>query len=188
MEALQAEKIEQANPERPAAACDSCGLVQFLTEKGHCRRCKKDLKRPEATVELTEQPPIAADINYTQSALVYLKWHRQSRGMSQRQVAREMDVPQTTVSRLERKKDFARPLVPHTTIERYAEATGLTPLELYTRLDKRLGRDHPLNPPDFADQLKEFLPHIDKNERALLLNMAGHLAAGRQPFPEWLNV
>jgi transcriptional regulator with XRE-family HTH domain len=106
---------------REVVRCDDCHLVQFKTTNNLCRRCRASLDEDEPEPILTPviptvQPPEPGGPEVQVARAI--RSLRQSRGLSQRQLALRMGVPRTYVSKIENEK--ATPTL--SSLERLARA------------------------------------------------------------------
>lgn len=106
---------------REVVRCDDCHLVQFKTTNNLCRRCRASLDEDEPEPILTPvMPAVQAPEPGGPEVQVAraIRSLRQSRGLSQRQLALRMGVPRTYVSKIENEK--ATPTL--SSLERLARA------------------------------------------------------------------
>jgi transcriptional regulator with XRE-family HTH domain len=90
--------------------CPHCSLVQFITEKMACRRCKQSLvvEQPEPKpLELEPEPEFIAvpeEPPWTTAELLADRIFtlRTKKGLSQRQLAEILNCPRTYISKIER--------------------------------------------------------------------------------------
>ena len=165
---------------REVLRCDYCSLVQFRTGNSLCRRCH----RP---VEVEEPVPLAAQFVATQSVPAsaeaglqvagQVRELRKARHLSQRQVAKRMQVPRTYISKIENGK--AIPTLG--SLERLATALGVEMRQLVR--DERSRRDEEvesiLSDP-FLAEVAELLPHLDSLHRTLFFGAVRDTATGRR--------
>ena len=165
---------------REVLRCDYCGLVQFRTNNSLCRRCH----RP---VDVEEPVPLAAQFVATQSVPAsaeaglqvagQVREIRKARHLSQRQVAKRMQVPRTYISKIENGK--AIPTVG--SLERLAAALegGGRPLgrDARSRRDEEVGSI--LGDP-FLAEVAALLPYLDSTHRMLFSGAVRDAALGRR--------
>jgi len=112
---------------RPVVRCGSCKLVQFVPTSGNCRKCKQPLFREAEVVpsQQTEATPSVPERGFSEMTMTLssrVKVLRRNRGMSQRDLARKMNVPRTYISKVENGK--ALPNI--TSLQRIAEGLQVT--------------------------------------------------------------
>lgn len=135
-------KLGDVPPEREVVQCDYCRLMQYRTTTDLCRKCHRPLppfssigkvllsavqaaltyKKPSA------EKPTAEEAHRTVGLPDAVREVRRIRHLSQCQLAARMDVPRTYISKIENGQ--AMPTVG--SIERFAEALGVSPLDLVT--------------------------------------------------------
>src|SRR5437016_7159321 len=126
--------VASTTPEsRPVVRCERCRLVQFRASHNRCRRCLVPFvlaapPPPEPVVEMDAHPNIAAGVR---------SW-RQSRGLTQKQLASAAQLPRTYISRIEN----GRILPGLSTLERVAIALHIG---LPALLDRRCRNGMPQN-------------------------------------------
>ena len=150
---------------REVLRCDYCNLVQFRTSNSLCRRCHRPL-------EVEELPPLAPQLVANQSPAAsaeaglqvagQVRELRKARHLSQRQVAKRMQVPRTYISKIENGK--AIPTVG--SLERLAAALEVDVCHLVR--DARSRRDEEvasiLGDP-FLAEIAALLPRLDSMQR-----------------------
>jgi transcriptional regulator with XRE-family HTH domain len=93
--------------DRTTVACVGCGLVQFLTDRNACRRCRRTLAAPVAAVPAPAAATPAAQPKprYAMSMPELLPGRilalRSARHLSQRDLAERMCVARTYISKIE---------------------------------------------------------------------------------------
>lgn len=105
---------------RPVWRCPKCGLNQFVTVSGKCRRCGFD---PPAWVPEPKPEPEPAPVVAPVSLGRRFAQIRVRLGFSQRQLAAKMNVPRTYISKIE--NEVSSPTI--TSLEKAAEAMGINP-------------------------------------------------------------
>jgi transcriptional regulator with XRE-family HTH domain len=113
---------------REILSCPACRLVQFRTRNSLCRRCHKPLDPPDPE-SMQPQPFLmasaAASVDGLSEAAKLLgarvRELRKESGMTQRDLARRMEVPRTYISKVERSK--AIPTL--ASLDRIATALGV---------------------------------------------------------------
>jgi transcriptional regulator with XRE-family HTH domain len=97
--------------DRTTVACVGCGLVQFLTDRNACRRCRRTLVVPVAAVPAPADakpkaaaPKPRAAISMAELLSGRILALRSARHLSQRDLAERMGVPRTYISKLENGK------------------------------------------------------------------------------------
>ena len=161
----------------PTIRCPGCSLLMFdRSDRRHCPRCRFFLGNPPARLSRpaaldtepasSEQPALKELISYR------LRRIRQIKGMLQREVAKEMDIPRTYISKVERGE-----VLPYLAqVERLAAAIGVTTAQL---LDDRISArfvalatmrgEEKLGP--ICEIIAEWLPRSDEGKRLLLLQL-----------------
>lgn len=163
---------------REVLRCDYCSLVQFRTSNSLCRRCHRPL-------EVEELLPPAPQLVASQSASAeaglqvagQVRELRKARHLSQRQVAKRMQVPRTYISKIENGK--AIPTVG--SLERLAAALEVDVSHLVR--DARSRRDEEvaaiLGDP-FLAEIAALLPNLDSMQRILFSGAVRDAALGRR--------
>jgi RNA polymerase sigma factor (sigma-70 family) len=148
--------------EREAVRCTngSCSLVQYRTKNGLCRKCRTPL--PGQEPEQGSEPPTADEPSSVIPGIKNLEARmastmhaiRESKHLSQRQLAEKIGVPRTYISKIENGK--AIPTLP--SLERFADAFGMSMSELVERItDENFLQKRRLLEDPF---LSELLPHF----------------------------
>ncbi len=165
---------------REVLRCDYCSLVQFRTSNSLCRRCHRPLEveelLPQAPLRLASQPAAASAEAGLQVA-GQVRELRKARHLSQRQVAKRMQVPRTYISKIENGK--AIPTVG--SLERLAAALEVDVSHLVR--DARSRRDEEvaaiLGDP-FLAEIAALLPTLDSMQRMLFSGAVRDAALGRR--------
>jgi len=165
---------------REVLRCDYCSLVQFRTSNSLCRRCHRPL-------EVEEPVPLAPHLVASQSAPAsaeaglqvagQVRELRKARHLSQRQVAKRMQVPRTYISKIENGK--AIPTVG--SLERLAAALEVDVCHLVR--DARSRRDEEVASilaDPFLAEVAALLPHLDSMQRMLFSGAVRDAALGRR--------
>jgi DNA-binding XRE family transcriptional regulator len=115
-----------------ALYCSACGLVQFATPSGFCRRCHRKLdcsfinRRKISTLPSSgglSADPLAKRIG------VAIRQLRKERKLSQERLSKAIGAARANISRIER--GLAIPTL--TTLEKIASALGIDLLDLFIR-------------------------------------------------------
>lgn len=143
---------------RETVRCKPCGLVQFQTRSGRCRRCLRDMELTQVPLGSASQapnsvmPPAGAD-RYTKRQSSEQRNHssrlksavaRRSRaareriGMTQTQLARQMAIPRSYLSRIENERLLPGPKM----LERLASALRIDFASLWTDGDEYAAGTH----------------------------------------------
>lgn len=95
---------------RPVVTCGGCSLVQFRTQSGNCRRCRRLLDEPEQ--EGTQDPPVIAEQERREQRQIpvgadwgaAIRVLRQARGMSQAELGVAANLSEDLIWALENNK------------------------------------------------------------------------------------
>lgn len=123
-----------SSTDRPSIKCPhpGCGLNQFMTTSGVCRRCKQQLvpdadepdPDPEPIKSNPLYPPVVCpvfdNIGHTLPYVIY--WLRLRSGMSQRDLSKLLCVPRTYISKVEN----GNVTTTLGSLARYADGLGVT--------------------------------------------------------------
>ena len=111
--------------------CSCCGLCQFRTLNGSCRRCRRPLSAPLAGAPpisvLTDTDVITAIGSLTRSL-------RKGRKLSQFRLAKAVGSTRSNISKIER--GLVVPTIP--TVARLASALGIDIVEFFLHLRRQL--------------------------------------------------
>ena len=165
---------------REVLRCDYCNLVQFRTSNSLCRRCHRPL-------EVEELPPLAPQLVASQSPAAsaeaglqvagQVRELRKARHLSQRQVAKRMQVPRTYISKIENGK--AIPTL--SSLERLAAALDVDVRQLVR--DARSHREEEvasiLSDPLLAE-IAAMLPRLEPLHRSLLFGAVREMAVAHR--------
>jgi transcriptional regulator with XRE-family HTH domain len=162
---------------REVLSCPHCGLVQFRTQNSACRRCHHPL-------DDTFQVPICPAPNSIQSAIPIASHRskavqivgkrvreiRKLQALSQRDLARRMNVPRTYLSKVENCK-----VVPTVgTLCRMAAALGVDVCHLlYSREFLEMSED------ELLKEIAPLVPSLTPEQRAVILRAARDAAVRR---------
>ena len=122
--------------DRPSIKCPhpGCGLNQFVTTSGVCRRCKQQLvpdaddpdpdPNPKPIKSNPLYPPVVCPVfdNIGHTLPYVIHWLRLRSGMSQRDLSKLLCVPRTYISKVE--NGNATPTLG--SLARYADGLGVT--------------------------------------------------------------
>jgi DNA-binding XRE family transcriptional regulator len=118
---------------RTVVRCTGCGLVQFVSDRKHCRRCPVDFSvAPPAATSLAYQAAGTDETSAPVGIGKAVRFCRVAYGLSQREVARRMGVPRTQISKIE----HGQTVMPHTAL-RLAAAIGIPMWLLCTLCEMR---------------------------------------------------
>jgi transcriptional regulator with XRE-family HTH domain len=152
---------------REVVHCGRCRLVQFRMKNNLCRRCHTRLDKPEPKSVATQRVALTKfdGHSYLQVAKA-IRALRQHDGLSQRQLARRMNVPRTYISKIE--NDRATPSL--VTLERFSGALEVSMADLLTRSEDR-HQEHvrSLLSDRFIAQLRPFVVKLDGTQRTSLM-------------------
>ena len=165
---------------REVLRCDHCSLVQFRTINSLCRRCHRplDVEEPAPLApQLVTGTSVPASAEAGLQVAGQVRELRKARHLSQRQVAKRMQVPRTYISKIENGK--AIPTLG--SLERLATALGVELRQLVR--DARSCRDEEvtaiLSDP-FLAEIAPLLPHLDSLHRTLFFGAVRDAATGRR--------
>lgn len=164
---------------REVLRCEHCSLVQFRTANSLCRRCHKplEIEEPEPQtphlVVASAATPQQDDIDVARA----VREIRQSRGLSQRQLAGRMQVPRTYISKIENGK--AMPTL--SSLERLANALEVDVCALLR--DARSRRQVETNAifgDPFLAEIAALMSRLDPFQKSMFLNQVREMASGRR--------
>ncbi len=168
---------------REVLSCPACRLVQFRTRNSLCRRCYKPLDPPEPQsfepqpVAVAPSSPSVDGIPEVVRALgARVRELRKEHGMTQRELARRMEVPRTYISKIEMSK--AIPTL--ASLDRIASALGVDVRDLIC--DARSRRENEvaaLFQDEFLGEIARLANKLNALQRALVLRAAHDAAIGR---------
>lgn len=165
---------------REVLRCAHCTLVQFRTVNSLCRRCHKPLEidepepaLPQLVVSSGSSNANQDDINVARS----VREIRQSRGLSQRQLAARMDVPRTYISKIENAK--AMPTL--SSLERLAKALEIEVCALLRdRRSRAQAEVAAIMADPFLAEVASLVEQLDGFQRSMFLNQVREMASGRR--------
>jgi transcriptional regulator with XRE-family HTH domain len=162
---------------REVLRCEHCSLVQFRTLNSLCRRCHKplEIEEPEPLQPQLVTPSPESDAEGIDVARA-VRDIRNSRGLSQRQLAGRMNVPRTYISKIENGK--AMPTL--SSLERLAIALEVDICVLLR--DARSRRHAEINAimsDPFLAEIASLVSSLDGFQRAMFLNQVREMASGR---------
>lgn len=163
---------------REVLRCDHCSLVQFSTSSLLCRRCHKPLEveEPEPVVSsVTAITDTRASGNRCSKVAVRLRELRQSRHLSQRQLAARLDVPRTYISKIEN----GRAMPTLSSLERLASALMIPMCEMV--LDARFEREREIATmmaDPFLAEMAQWMARLDHLHRAMVVSQMREMANG----------
>jgi transcriptional regulator with XRE-family HTH domain len=165
---------------REVVRCNFCRLVQFRPSTSKCLKCHKplDIEEPAPLApQLVANPSVPASAEAGLQVAGQVREIRKARHLSQRQVAKRMQVPRTYISKIENGK--AIPTVG--SLERLAAALEVDVRHLVR--DARSRRDEEvaslLGDP-FLAEVAALLPYLDSTQRMLFSGAARDAALGRR--------
>ena len=176
---------------REILSCPACRLVQFRTRNSLCRRCHKPLDPPDAE-SMQSQPFLLAsapasvdDVPEAAKLLgARIRELRKERGMTQRDLARRMEVPRTYISKVERSK-----VIPTlASLDRIATALGVVVRHLIC--DARSRRANEVTAifhDEFLGEIACLADKLNPVHRALLLRAARDAALNRRTTMPYLQ-
>lgn len=162
---------------REVLRCEHCSLVQFRTSNSLCRRCHKPL-------EIEEPEPLQPQlVPATQEAEAEgidvaraVRDIRNSRSLSQRQLAGRMNVPRTYISKIENGK--AMPTL--SSLERLATALEVDIcMLLRDARSRRHAEVHAILSDPFLAEIASLVSSLDGFQRAMFVNQVREMASGR---------
>lgn len=163
---------------REVLRCDHCGLVQFSTSNLLCRRCHKPLEveHPEpAAASPVEVMGSRVAGNRSSKVAVRLREIRNSRHLSQRQLAARLDVPRTYISKIEN----GRAMPTLSSLQRLATALAVPMSEMVH--DARYEREREvaaMMADPFLAEIGIFAAGLDPLHRAMVLSHMREMAIG----------
>lgn len=152
---------------REVVRCDRCHLVQFRLKSNLCRRCHTCLDQPEQKSRATQRiaPTNCNPRSYLQVAKA-IRALRQHGGLSQRQLARRMNVPRTYISKVE--NDRATPSL--VMLERLSGALEVSVGDLLSESENSHQEQvRELLSDRFIAQLRPFVVKLDGMQRTSLM-------------------
>jgi transcriptional regulator with XRE-family HTH domain len=162
---------------REVLRCEHCSLVQFRTSNSLCRRCHKplEIEEPEPLQPQLVAPSPESEAEGIDVARA-VREIRNSRNLSQRQLAGRMNVPRTYISKIENGK--AMPTL--SSLERLACALEVDICVLLR--DARSRRHAEINAimsEPFLAEIASLVSSLDGFQRAMFLNQVREMASGR---------
>jgi transcriptional regulator with XRE-family HTH domain len=166
---------------REILSCPACRLVQFRTRNSLCRRCHKPLDPPDPE-SMQPQPFLMAsapasmdDLSEAAKLLgARVRELRKESGMTQRDLARSMEVPRTYISKVERSK--AIPTL--ASLDRIATALGVEARHLICDARSRRANEViAIFRDEFLGEIACLADKLNPLQRALLLRAARDAAA-----------
>ncbi|MFT4111237.1 helix-turn-helix domain-containing protein [Silvibacterium sp.] len=164
---------------REVLRCEHCSLVQFRTTNSLCRRCHKPLEvdepEPQTPHLVVASPAVTPqdDIDVARA----VREIRQSRGMSQRQLAGRMQVPRTYISKIENGK--AMPTL--SSLERLALALQVDVCALLRDArSRRQAETNAIFSDPFLAEISALIPRLDAFQKSMFLNQVREMASGRR--------
>ena len=168
MPLLQEKKAtEEIETEREVIRCQSCGLVQYRTKTGNCRRCLRALPPPiEAIVPPTVPQELPGDERQlfenwpnretVENIGVRIRQLREARGMTQSQLQARSGVSRSYLSRIE-----SGQMTPSLgTLEKIAESLGVGLNRFFIPATK----SEALLEDPFIQGVRPFLRQLDFNQ------------------------
>jgi transcriptional regulator with XRE-family HTH domain len=162
---------------REVLRCEHCSLVQFRTLNSLCRRCHKplEIEEPEPL-----QPQLVAPSQDLHAEGIdvarAVREIRNSRSLSQRQLAGRMNVPRTYISKIENGK--AMPTL--SSLERLAIALEVDICVLLRDARSRRQADvQAIMSDPFLAEIASLVSGLDGFQRAMFLNQVREMASGR---------
>jgi transcriptional regulator with XRE-family HTH domain len=159
---------------REVLPCPRCGLVQFRTRNSLCRRCHRPLETAERTSTPEAGGPASsadpADLNeltLVKNLGARLREVRRMYGLTQRALARRMNVPRTYISKVE----MSRTIPTIATLYRFAGALGLEVQHLLCAT-----RVHPceleaISQDPFLKEIEPLAEKLNPQQRAVFLRV-----------------
>jgi transcriptional regulator with XRE-family HTH domain len=162
---------------REVLRCEHCSLVQFRTMNSLCRRCHKPLEIEEPEQLQPQLVTPAPDSNEEGIDVARaVRDIRNSRNLSQRQLAGRMNVPRTYISKIENGK--AMPTL--SSLERLAAALEI---DICVLLRDARSRRHAeiqaIMADPFLAEISSLVASLDGFQRAMFLNQVREMASGR---------
>jgi transcriptional regulator with XRE-family HTH domain len=162
---------------REVLRCEHCSLVQFRTSNSLCRRCHKplEIEEPEPL-----QPQLVPDSQEAEAEGIdvarAVRDIRNSRSLSQRQLAGRMNVPRTYISKIENGK--AMPTL--SSLERLATALEVDIcMLLRDARSRRHAEVHAILSDPFLAEIASLVSNLDGFQRAMFVNQVREMASGR---------
>lgn len=167
MSQLEKKVTEEVETEREVIRCQSCGLVQYRTKTGNCRRCLRALPPP---VDAVAVPPVPQDLPGDERQLfenwpnretvenigVRIRQLREARGMTQSQLQARSGVSRSYLSRIE-----SGQMTPSLgTLEKVAESLGVGLNRFFIPATK----SEALLEDPFIQGVRPFLRQLDFNQ------------------------
>lgn len=162
---------------REVLRCEHCSLVQFRTSNSLCRRCHKalEIEEPEPLQPQLVAPSPESDADSIDVARA-VRDLRNSRNLSQRQLAGRMNVPRTYISKIENGK--AMPTL--SSLERLATALEVNICVLLRDARSRRHAEMQAVMSDpFLAEIASLVSSLDGFQRAMFLNQVREMASGR---------
>ena len=162
---------------REVLRCEHCSLVQFRTANSLCRRCHKalEIEEPEPMQPQLVAPAPDSDADSIDVARA-VRDLRNSRNLSQRQLAARMNVPRTYISKIENGK--AMPTL--SSLERLANALEVNICVLLRDARSRRHAEMQAVMSDpFLAEIASLVSSLDGFQRAMFLNQVREMASGR---------
>ena len=176
--------VASAGKPREVVRCSHrrCGLNQFMTTSGTCRRCGKPLhpEPPDASATQTDTPAdleaaaafeqrdIARDVALTITRL------RTAAGLSQRELADRLGLPRTYISKLENQKALPTLM----SMYRLADAFGIPVAKM---VDPEYARWAFFVRDPFLAEMASAARGVAPDKLGIVLVQARALAIGRKP-------
>lgn len=157
--------------DREVIRCQACGLVQFRTRTGNCRRCLRPLPPPfELRVQPVGEPPGATSAPVVESWAnreiverigLRIRHLREARGLTQSQLQERSGVSRSYLSRIE-----SGQMTPSLgTLEKIAEALGLG----LNRFFMSATRTEALLEDPFIQSVRPYLRQLDRQQWQAIL-------------------
>ena len=159
---------------REVLSCPHCGLVQFRTRNSRCRRCHRplddQLEHSACPVPILVNSTMAAVDNRSRMAQIVgkrVREFRRTQALSQREMARRLNVPRTYLSKVENCKVL--PTVG--TLYRLADALGVQVHHLLLSRDAVESSQDP-----FLVEIAPMIQSLTMEQKAVILRAARDLA------------
>ncbi len=119
--------------------CKACGLNQFMTTSGNCRKCRKPLVQVEPVIKAPEPLPVIERVEPDERPITYgdvFRTCRLAMGWSQTDMGKRLKRPRTWLSKIEQNK-----VIPtYQSIHVFAAALGVSPNFIVSMLDEVYGQ------------------------------------------------